>query len=90
MIGVKFKSTILLLVVIGNVVATLDTDWWKHTIIYEIYISSFKDSNGDGLGDIKGKYKYNFEFSEHLMIRFSTYYFLPSQVLRHNSTISST
>lgn len=29
-------------------------DWWKHTIAYEIYPSSFQDSNGDGFGDIKG------------------------------------
>lgn len=29
-------------------------DWWKYTTIYEIYIWSFKDSNGDGIGDIKG------------------------------------
>ncbi|SHK90849.1 alpha-glucosidase [Fibrobacter sp. UWEL] len=29
-------------------------DWWKHTIAYEIYPSSFQDSNGDGFGDING------------------------------------
>ncbi|KAK7585939.1 hypothetical protein V9T40_000118 [Parthenolecanium corni] len=29
-------------------------DWWKHTTIYEVYIRSFKDSNGDGVGDLKG------------------------------------
>lgn len=31
-----------------------NTDWWKHTIAYEIYPSSFQDSNGDGFGDING------------------------------------
>ncbi len=28
--------------------------WWKKTIAYEIYVKSFMDSNGDGIGDIKG------------------------------------
>lgn len=27
---------------------------WKHTIAYEIYPSSFQDSNGDGIGDLNG------------------------------------
>ena len=28
--------------------------WWKHAVIYEIYPRSFQDSNGDGIGDLKG------------------------------------
>src|SRR3954471_1304892 len=28
--------------------------WWKHAVFYEIYLRSFQDSNGDGIGDLNG------------------------------------
>jgi alpha-glucosidase len=30
------------------------TDWWRGAVIYQIYPRSFQDSNGDGIGDLKG------------------------------------
>ena len=28
--------------------------WWKEAVVYQIYPKSFMDSNGDGIGDLKG------------------------------------
>ncbi|MFD6056256.1 glycoside hydrolase family 13 protein [Agromyces sp. NPDC060279] len=31
-----------------------DADWWRSAVIYQVYVRSFADSNGDGVGDLQG------------------------------------
>ena len=32
----------------------MEKHWWHKATIYQIYPKSFKDSNGNGVGDLKG------------------------------------
>lgn len=34
--------------------AKRDHNWWKNSVVYQIYPRSFQDTNGDGIGDLQG------------------------------------
>ncbi len=38
----------------GGDSATETRKWWKEAVVYQVYPRSFKDANGDGIGDLKG------------------------------------
>ena len=49
---IMFKLFVLLITL--GVICADDDVWWHHASVYQIYPRSFKDSNGDGTGDLKG------------------------------------
>lgn len=51
-----FSLSILLILLAGCASPTPAPPriWWRDAVFYEIFVRSFKDSNGDGIGDFKG------------------------------------
>ncbi len=39
---------------VGPSAAGADRSWWRSAVVYEVYIRSFADGDGDGIGDIAG------------------------------------
>ncbi|RFB78729.1 alpha-glucosidase family protein [Methylovirgula sp. 4M-Z18] len=33
---------------------SIDNDWWRGAVLYQIYPRSYADANGDGMGDLRG------------------------------------
>jgi Alpha amylase, catalytic domain len=38
----------------GRSVSEGISPWWRSAIIYQVYVPSFQDGNGDGVGDLLG------------------------------------
>jgi len=50
-------SLLLVIVVYGEepAPAERDLEWWQRSLVYHVYVPSYYDSDGDGLGDLKGR-----------------------------------
>jgi len=50
----KQKQLLLSLIFLTLSPPAFSTPWWQTSVLYEIFVRSFQDSNNDGIGDLKG------------------------------------
>lgn len=51
----KGVSVFVLLALISAGAINAELDWWQAMSLYQVYPRSWMDSDGDGIGDLKGK-----------------------------------
>lgn len=62
LLNLKWRFFILLMVTVlaaprprvSKAAPAAQPPWWQHAVFYEIYPRSFRDTNGDGIGDLNG------------------------------------